>query len=176
MPLTTNQRQAATIRVVSLINYRQLEAGAVCLLLGVLVYFIARPEGALFLPAVFNLSQYFPALFISLTGPLPVFFHVLGLSLLSAAVLAPGKHTTISICLSWAVINGLFELGQHPVMAAWLNVQRTTAYQDIWLLEHTLRYFHHGTFDPADLAAILLAAAIAYPIIRRTTQLRSGRS
>jgi hypothetical protein len=159
-----------------LIDFCQTSIGVACLFLGVLVYVIARPEGVLFLPEAFNLGHYFPAFLTSLTGPLPVFFHVLGLSLLTAAVLAPGKRATVAICLSWAAVNGLFELGQHAAIYAWFSARLPAGFQDIWLLEQTLHYFHHGTFDPADIVASLLAIGIAYPIIRHTTQLRGGRS
>lgn len=168
--LTVYQRKISTSKLAGLIDFRQTSIGMACIFLGVLVYVIARPEGVLFLPEVFNLGHYFPALLTSLTGSLPTFFHVLGLSLLTAAVLAPGKRATVAICISWAAVNGLFELGQHAAIDAWLSARLPEGFQDNWLLEQTLRYFHHGTFDHADLAAILLAAAIAHTIIRQICQ------
>lgn len=174
--LTSYQQVNSTSPLAGLINFRQTAIGTACLLLGVLVYVTARPEGVLFLPEAFNLGHHFPTLLTSLTGSLPVFFHVVGLSLMTTAVLAPSKQVTVVICLGWVAINGLFELGQHATIFTWLSAWLPTGFQDIWLFEQTLRYFQNGTFDPADLAAILLAAAIAYPIIRYTTQLRGERS
>ena len=176
LSLTTCQRESSPKPLTDLIDFRQTAIGMACLFLGVLVYVTARPEGVLFLPEAFNLGYHFPELFISLTGPLPVFFHVLGLSLLIAAVLAPNKGVAIGICLGWAAVNGLFELGQHATIYAWLGAQLPARFQDIWLIEQTLHYFQHGTFDLADLVASMLAAAVAYPIIRYTTRLRGGQT
>lgn len=145
------------------VNVRLLKVGVACLLLGMLVYVTARPEWALPLPNL-NLSQYFPTLLHNLSGPLPSFFHVLGMSLVTVAILTPGKRGITTVCLGWGAINILFEIGQHRAAVGWLS--STLGEPDTWVLAQTLRYFHAGTFDPVDLLAILLAAIIALPLTR----------
>jgi len=124
---------------------------------GVLVYVTDR-DGvqAWLLPRIDTLAgrHWFGAI----GGWLPSAVHAFGFALLSAAVLPPTGPTRFVACASWAAIDVGFEFGQHPLVAPHLAA---------WLVGAPARYFERGTFDPADVAAAALGAALAAALLWR---------
>jgi hypothetical protein len=84
---------------------------------------------------------------------LPSLVHPFAFSLLAAASLPRRARWHLAACAAWCVINLLFEAGQHaawsPLLASWLG--------DGLLAD----YFVHGTFDLADVAAIVAGSLLA---------------
>lgn len=130
---------------------------------GVLVYLADRDGGqAWLLPRVVSLAgrHWF--------GPagawLPSALHAFALALLSAVVLPRTGPARLRACAAWAVIDIGFELGQHagvaPRLAAWLD-----AAGPAWLAGPPARYFERGTFDPADVAGVVLGASSAAALL-----------
>lgn len=137
--------------------------GLAALGVGVLIY-LADRDGmqAWLLPRVGLLadSHWFGAA----GGWLPSALHTFAFALLSAAWLPARGPARLLACAVWAVVDIGFEAGQHravaPHLAAWLD-----AAGPAWLAGPVARYFDHGTFDPADLAAVLLGAAAAAALL-----------
>jgi len=85
------------------------------LLLGVFIYVAERSGNkAYFLRAAYD-PHIHSGVLHAVSGQLPSFVHVYAFILLSVAV-APRSMRSGSICLSWAVIDSLFELAQHPAI------------------------------------------------------------
>jgi hypothetical protein len=96
----------------------------------------------------------------SLGNALPVFFHVAGLSMITAAFTSGTRKQCLLICFGWFTINAIMETGQK--------------YKDIGLrltpdffnhlpfLEATRAYFSNGTFDPLDICVAGIGALTAF--------------
>lgn len=151
-----------------MINGRQFIIGIGCLLAGIVIYVVARQPGVVFVPAPLNLSHFFSPVLIRLSGPLPAFFHVVALSLLTASIVRPGQRGIIVICLGWTSIHMVFELGQWEGIAVWLATGLPVGLGNGWWFEPIDNYVSHGTFDTYDLLAMVLGAVIAYTIMRHT--------
>ena len=142
---------------------RTMVSGAVALVVGVLVYLAGRD-------AVY--SQWIPAVpaiagtlsFGSAGDWLPSLAHVVGFSLLSAALLPLSARTTA--CVAWCSVDVAFEVGQHaqitPMLSAWLT-QSWVAKPAADALD---LYFTRGTFDTRDLLACLAGAVLAVAILQ----------
>jgi len=137
--------------------------GLAALGMGVLIY-LADRDGvqAWLLPRVGLLahSHWFGAA----GGWLPSALHAFAFALLSAALLPARGPARLHACAVWALVDIGFEAGQHraiaPHLAAWLDAAGPS-----WLVGPLARYFGRGTFDPADLAAVLLGAAAAAALL-----------
>jgi hypothetical protein len=137
-------------------------ASAITLGIGVAVYLYARGGDVYFVPQ-WIASGFSPRpLFGPLGGSLPSFLHVFAFILLTAAVLRPGPRLGGAICMTWVVVDGLFEIGQlegvRGPLVAWLPEW----FSDLWLLNRLAPYFQFGTFDILDLALIVTGGIAAY--------------
>jgi hypothetical protein len=104
-----------------------------------------------------------------LGGSLPSFLHVFAFILLTAAVLAPRTARSVAaIAAAWCAIDVLFELGQLPLLAPRIAAALPDWFRHVPLLDNVGPYFLRGTFDPADMAAILVGAALGYLTITWT--------
>lgn len=138
------------------------------LLLGLLMYIGTRPrQQILFL-------QYLPPMHISLplrpvgmVQSLPSFLHIYGFILLTAAVIPRRIDYLRIICVFWLVLELLFEIGQqHDIALVIANHLSVWIYDGSWLLKVIPNYFVYGTFDPLDVAFLLLGAMAGYGTIR----------
>lgn len=137
------------------------------LVLGSLVYVLDRPAATVYLlPNAWSLARAHHRWFGALGGNLPEFVHVYAFILLTAAV-SPWPARVVPICAFWWVVDSLFKLGEHPVLAPHIAAVLPAWFQHVPILENTGNYFLHGTFDPWDLAAILLGTLVAYLTIGR---------
>ena len=151
------------------VNLTQLGIGVLALLIGVLLYWLDRPAAqTYFMPETLSLFRQTPRLFGSLGNQLPTFLHAFAFCLISAALVSRTRSTALGICLLWAGIDSLFEIGQHPAVAARLAAAIPAWFAHVPLLDNTRSYFLHGHFDPLDLASILLGAVAAYGLIMLT--------
>ena len=158
------------------VNLRQIAIGAAWLMAGAAIYAIARPPaGVVFLPERLSLFGALPAVTHHVTGQLPVFVHMVGVSTLLAGVVTGSRRATLLICLLWGAVEAAFEVGQLEAVGGWLAPQVPPWFDRIWLLDHTRAYFTNGTFDALDLVAVGLGAAVAYLVVERTSA-RSSRS
>jgi hypothetical protein len=107
-----------------------------------------------------------------LGGSLPSFLHVFAFTLFTAAVLTPRTaRSAAAITVAWCATDVLFELAQHPLLAPRIAAALPDWIGGIPLLDNIGPYFLRGTFDPADIAAIVVGAAFAYLTIRWTNKL-----
>lgn len=140
------------------------------LVAGSLVYVLDRPAATVYLlPNALSLALSQLPWFGALGGHLPEFIHVYAFILLTVAV-SPWPARVGPICAFWWVVDSLFELGQHPLLAPHLAAALPAWFQQIPILDNTANYFLYGTFDPGDLVAIVLGTIVAYltnGVIRR---------
>lgn len=153
------------------IDFRSVFFGFMGLFLGSLVYvFFRSPGTAYFVPEAFNLFGFFPPMFGKATNSLPVFSHVLALSLITGGLLSVRNYGAVFVCSSWLLIELLFEIGQHPRISPWVIETIPDWFSELWLLDATRSYFADGTFDPIDLLAIVIGALTAYLIFLKNDQ------
>ena len=122
--------------------------GTLAIAAGLAIYALLRPTRIALIPATlfFPPSRHIP----SLLGSLPSLLHAFAIPLLTmACVRAVRRAHVMTICLVWALIDVLFELGQR----------------------YPTRFLPSGTFDPLDVLGVLagasLAAALASTFARR---------
>ena len=157
------------------LNLPQLFLGCSFLVLGCLVYLVDRsiptmlgllmPDGLMHdLPR--GLS------FGTLNLHLPTFLHPTALILITASLVPPRRRNDLLICLSWLVINSLFEIGQHAALRASLNI--CGALEGHPLTAHLLGGYFRGTFDPLDLVSIFAGSVLAYILLQFTKERHDG--
>lgn len=153
------------------INKFQILIGLISLLIGILVYFMDRPaEGTYFiyrfgfmlrLHKIIN--EFTSGSFGTIGSWLPEFIHVFSFILLTAGIISSGKRGCFIICISWFLVDTVFELGQRysslplKIIPDWFS--------DVPILESIEGYFRKGTFDFKDLIAILLGTIAAYFVL-----------
>jgi len=158
------------------INGLQILIGAAGLSLGTLVYLIDRPPEATYFIyfSKINISLYntFPNVFGVLGNSLPDFLHVFSFILITAGLLSCQKRCCLIVCITWFSVDFLFEIFQKynalplEIIPNWFKA--------IPFLENTENYFSQGTFDIADLIAIVLGTVIAYFILLATNNRRKA--
>ncbi len=145
------------------------------LAIGAWVYLVARPPGTtMLLPPHWHLGGHLQGLAGALpwaaSGWLPSLLHPWAFGLMSAACLPRGRSQPAA-CLAWGAVNVVFELGQHPALAAPLA---QALHHLAWPGADALsRYFLQGSFDTADLLAVAagtLAACSCVAIVSRARE------
>ncbi len=155
-----------------LINKTQILTGTIALLFGTLVYLVDRsPDQTYFVDKSFvNISLYhiLPGLFGIIGNSLPSFAHVFSFILITAGLIASKKSQFIIICLSWFLIDAVFELGQKfsTIFIKFIPDWFTS----IPFLENTGDYFVRGTFSFGDMAAIIIGTISAYFLLIITSE------
>jgi len=151
------------------INRVQILIGLAGLIAGLFIYLIDRPpEQTYFIYRIAKISLYniLPDLFGSIGNYLPAFIHIFSFILITAGLLCRQKRGCLIICLSWFLVDCVFELGQKfnnlalKIIPDW--------FLGIPFLENTESYFLQGTFDVIDLVAIAFGAIISYLILLTT--------
>jgi hypothetical protein len=134
---------------------------------GLVVYAVDRPAPQVYLlPFVLALSDSPRSSFGAIGASLPSFLHVFAFSLLTAAVVASRSARTAAIIAgAWCGTDLLFELGQHPALAPIIDATLPSWFAGVPMLENVGPYFLLGSFDPADLAATVVGATLAYVTI-----------
>jgi hypothetical protein len=142
-----------------------LVIGGLSLAAGVLVYLTDRSASpALLLPAVASRPGWH--LFGVIGQWLPSFVHPLAFSLFSAALLPPLPRWQYGACAFWFMVNVAFEIGQHPQVRGPLADALRHVPGPGPVVRALENYFLRGTFDPGDLIAAALGAALAAGILR----------
>lgn len=149
------------------VNRLQVLLGILFFLIGALVYLIDRPPRNTyffnhykFIETMYNTI---PAFFGPLGNHLPDFIHPFSFILITAGIISCGKTGYRAICLSWFVIDCVFEFGQKystqfiKFVPEWFS--------GIPFLEAFEIYFKKGTFDTYDLAAIFAGSVTAYFVL-----------
>jgi hypothetical protein len=156
------RRQCAAPSPPSLVDGEQMGLGGICLVAGVLVYLLTRPPGSTaFLPPWLSLGLAVPAALLPVAGALPTFAHAAAFGLMTAGVLGGGRLPTFLACFTWMLINVVFEIGQHPVVAVWFASLPGVAVTENPVLRWLADYWTHGTFDLLDLTAAVAGAGLA---------------
>ena len=144
------------------------------LALGVLVYAVARPHAAAFLPAAWHrpvLAIASLQLASGFVGALPSFLHALAMSLLIAlAAQAAAPRGRGGCCAAVCAVEFGFEIAQHPAVAAALLGSAVPS-PGAGGLDRALRsYLMHGTFDRLDLVAAGAGCLAAFAVLARSAR------
>ena len=144
------------------IDRRAALIGAAALAAGAAFYALARPPGSAYLLPFDSSVPVAVSWFGAYGAWLPSFIHVFAFSLLSAALLPRTRIAAAGSCATWWAVNSLFELGQHPVFARPVAEAMPAWFEGLYVLENSLAFFLHGSFDYADLTAAAGGALCAY--------------
>lgn len=140
------------------------------LVLGAACYLLLRAGGAWAIP--WGLGLWAPSV---VAGSVPSLLHTFAFALLGAAVLGLGRAALAGSALAWVAIGVGFETLQHDQVAAALFPQTMPARGGGDALSALLaRYAHGGVFDPADVAAALIGAALAWHVGRLLSERSVG--
>ena len=149
------------------VNWLQILLGILFFLIGALVYLIDRPPEYTYF---FNHYKYIetlhnslPAFFGPLGNYLPDFIHPFSFILITAGIISRNKSSYRVICLSWFVIDCIFEFGQ-KYSSLFLKAVPDW-FSEIPFLEAFEIYFKKGTFDPYDIIAIFAGTGSAYLVL-----------
>jgi len=152
-------------------------AGLVLLLLGTGVYLVDRPAGTtMLLPSGWSWHQDGASWFGHVGDFLPSFVHAFSFSLFTALLLPRTLGHTAAACGAWALLETLFEVGQHARVAPKLVEALGDTLSGLPGSEALRRYFQHGSFDPADMAAGIAGALVAFVVVMATMHRRPGPS
>ena len=139
---------------------------------GALLYAVARPYAAAFLPAGWHhpvLAASLLPLAAGLTGVAPTFMHALAMSLL--IVVATQAETPRGrgwCCAAVCAVEFAFEVAQHPAVAAVLLGSAMPS-PVAGGIDGALRlYLTRGTFDPLDLLAACVGCLAAFTVVARS--------
>ena len=153
-------------------NWLQILIGVSALFIGLLLYLVDRsPDRTYFIYKTnIDISLYntFPNLIGPISGSLPAFIHVFSFILITAGVVSCRKTGYLIICASWLILDCSFELGQK--YNALISAIIPDWFAGIPVLENSNSYFLKGTFDPADMAAIIGGTMAAYVILITTSR------
>lgn len=149
-----------------ILDYRCLLFGTALLAIGALFYATARPATMLsFLPHAPGALHYTDRALQGLAGSVPTFIHTVAFSALCASVIGLSFERLIVVCMSWAAIESIFEVAQHPRLLHWLSTHSSVV--------SSVSSVQGGTFDLRDILAALFGAATSVFVltaIRRRTQ------
>ncbi len=133
------------------------------LVVGTVIYAFDRGGAVYFLPGQ-TLWTGAPAVFGALGYHLPSFLHPLAFILITAAVLRPWPGALPAICVTWFVVECLFELGQMGPFDVRIAAALSPWFDSVPILRTTADFFTHGTFDPLDVLSVTIGTLLAYPI------------
>lgn len=155
-----------------MIDWRQAAIGTVALLAGVAVYLVDRPAGQLAgVPTAWFLWDGETRILGRLGGVLPDFLHPFGFAMLTGSLLQPDRRRYLTACAAWALADAIFEVGQHPLAAAWIETSLAPINSQFPPLSWLTGYVRNGAFDPFDLLAIFAGAAVAFWLLLKTAAL-----
>ena len=158
------------------VNVRQVFIGFNVLILGALFYYFFRSAEHTYLLKFFGntLQQkhILPPLFVTLGNSLPTFVHVIAFTLLTAGFVTNRKERYAIVCLSWFVIDVLFELAQG--LDNFMIQFIPDWFSGVLFLENTRNYFLYGRFDYFDLLSIALGSLVAYILLVLTSKKEEG--
>lgn len=150
----------------SKLNWLQIIIGLTALALGVVLYLYDRPSSQIyFVPDLLSQYEGKPFMFGVIGYHLPTFLHAFAFCLLSTGILGSSTKEAFVICLFWLLIDGAFEIAQHPDIANGIIPYIPDWFKHIPVLDNTASYFIQGRYDPADLGAILIGTVVAYFLI-----------
>jgi hypothetical protein len=150
-------------------NKRQALIGLAAILLGVLVYLTDRPPWQTpWFSGHFSLYRLNLRVFGHLGNNLPSFFHVFGLSVLTAGIAARGAKSYAFACGLWLVVDFSFELLQSITVQNMFPLICGSHGQITGLLMRIQSYSLNGVFDLRDLLAATFGAVCAYCLLLPT--------
>lgn len=144
---------------------RLFALGGLALVSGLLIYLTDRDASrTLLIPTVSLLAG---ANVFGLVGLWwPSFAHPFAFSLFTAAVAGPRVTPPYGACIAWGVLNLAMEFAQHPALSPRL-VEALHSFPHGGRTSGAIaNYLSRGTFDIADVAAIVAGAACAALVLR----------
>lgn len=155
------------------VNIKLLIAGFTMLLLGVFLYLYERRPDQVFFIYAFRLPSFYNPehlkIFGNLSSSLPSFLHVCSFSLLTFAFLpSQSKINIVITCMSWTVVNILFEIGQSITSSTMINIPYS--FFDNRAFRYVIKYFQNGTFDFIDIIFAICGGFFAYCVLILTSK------
>lgn len=151
-----------------IMNIKQIVIGFAALVLGLTFYVIFRNK--IYITTELNITHL--NLFKNSSGYIlrgfPSFIHVFSFSMITAGLIKYRKYGYILICFAWCLINLTFEIGQKykelsiNIIPDWLS--------NIPILDNTKNYFYNGSFDHADIIAIVVGTIMSFLILIKTKE------
>ena len=151
------------------INTKQISIGVIGLVLGCLVYILARPPVYGYYDFIYHIiSPSHSSMFFLGTAKdyLPTFFHAFGFCFLTAGFLFHRTRYYIFVCLSWLFIGCLFEILQYHGVAIASIIPKT--FEDAFFVGNMSNYFRYGVYDPHDLLSIIFGVIFAFTLLLLT--------
>ena len=144
-------------------NRTELLIGFLGLGMGVLFYFVGRPQGATYLQSkvhhVDRMFPHIPNLLGRVAGSFPSFMHPFSFSLIGMGLISQTRRSRMLVCSIFLVLNFFFEMARRykkiAVEAVPHWVGATPASTNI------KRYFLKGAFSTSDVIAACLRSATA---------------
>lgn len=138
---------------------------ALSLLCGLAAYWVGRPAGSVYalarLPAFPSVGDCGSCRVLA--NYLPDFVHPYAFILLTVAGVAwSGRRSTGMICIGWAAVDILFEVGQHPGISASVAAAIPRWFDRVPVLDSARGFFVAGRFDWRDVLAIALGSTLAW--------------
>lgn len=134
-------------------NWRSsLSLAFAALVVGYVFYAVARPGTQSFLlwhaPVAIQVSEWLDSA--------PSFLHTFAFAILLSLAGGGDRRRRFATCLAWCAVEVAAEFGQLPSLARWVEIQAPNA-----MGLSIGRSLLAGTFSVADLAAVLIGAALA---------------
>ena len=140
------------------------------LVVGICVYAFARPAATSPLSAWLSIPLGLPTTITVITNSLPTFSHVFAFALLTSAWLGGTLRAGAWGCLTWLLVDSLFEFGQHDLISGIVVRLSGNGSGNNALVNHASAYLASGTFDALDLMSIVLGTAAAFLVVYGTSK------
>lgn len=145
------------------------------LALGALIYLAERDAARVWLmPTGWSLASLSGLLPAGARDSGPSFVHVYAFSVLSALCLRPTRGGIALTCVTWLVIDAMFEACQHTLITPLITDWSSTGVARFALLDRAASYCTNGRFDTGDLLAAALGCSAAIATLTMTHAAERG--
>lgn len=145
---------------------KRFALGLGSLAIGSLIYLLARPPWqAPLLTSALPLLRLPAPTYASFIDNLPSFLHTFAFILLFASVAKSSRRGYAKTCLLWMCVEVVFEVCQGSIVKAWIQSSGIYNPKGGEFSDALLAACFSGTFDVADLAAIILGGVVAFALL-----------
>lgn len=149
------------------IDRKQAAIAIAAMLVGAALYILERPLG---LSEDGALVESGGALVGFLGRVIPDVLHPFAFAMLTGALLKPSSMKYGLVCLTWALIDLVLEVGAAPPVLAWLETVSKPYIGSVPGIEAMLGYFREGVFSMVNVLAVLFGACLAWFVLLITAK------